>query len=270
MPDDAAVADNPVVDEDLSSPSFSEAYEKASSTLQSSKTEEGETQPEVEAPKEPAQEEKKETPLDQFDPEKLPPELKPLYKNLMKGFTQGRQKDREEIVQLKKEIEAFKEVNNPKIPTKPLTLEEQVDKLVKEKVTEEKVDSFRNQALSDFDSMDVRLTRPTEDKPNEKYDKIMDSVIGAQLDELLQEHIEKNGSELGFDYKSKGKNLISDWDKYIQSRVDDFLGKQREIAKKGERSFEKMNPKASTSNTTPSGSMSLEQAVSAAIRKHHS
>jgi NADH:ubiquinone oxidoreductase subunit len=267
MPDDSAVADNPVVEDNLAGPSFEEAYSKASSTLPS-KTEEEAPQPEAEAPKEPVLEEKKETPLDQFDPEKLPPELKGVYKNLMKGFTQGRQKDREELNQLREELSALKAPPSNE-PQKPLTLEEQVDQLVEKKVTQGKLASYRDQALEDYNSLDPRLSLPTDEKPNDKYDEVMDHYVGAKMDVLLQEHIDKNGSELGFDHKSHGKQAIAEWEQYLQKNVDAYLAKQRDMAKKGERSFEKTNPKATATATRPSGSMSLEAAVNAAMRKHN-
>jgi polyhydroxyalkanoate synthesis regulator phasin len=272
--DDSAVASNPIEESDLGSSTFEDAYSKAtSSTLPSSKEEdtpiEGEVQLDAEAEK-PAQEDDKKTPLDEFDPEKLPPELKGVYKNLMKGFTQGRQKDREELNALREELSSLKsQAPAPEVPAKPMTLEEKVDQLVEQKVTQGKLTAFREQALADYDGIDPRLTQPTDDKPNDQYDKLMDHQVGAELDVLLQEHIDKTGSELGFDYKTHAKRLVAEWDGYVQKKVDAFLSKQRDMAKKGERSFEKTNPKTSATSTKPSGAMSLEQAVNAAYRKHH-
>jgi hypothetical protein len=266
---DADITSNPVEETDLSSPTFEEAFNKASGTLPSSTEKEEESpQPAEEAPKEePEPEEKPETPLNQFDPDKLPPELQQVYKNLMKGFTQGRQKDREELNQLREELKSLK-AQAPEEEPKNLTPEEYIDKLVKDKVNEQKLEAFRDTALQEYDSLDPRLSKPTDAKENDQYDRLMDKAIGAELDELLQEHINVNGSELGFDYKSHGKRLVAEWDQYLQRTRDAFLSKQREIAKKQERSFQKANPKSSQTPTKPSGSMSLEQAVNAAWSKH--
>lgn len=278
---DADIASNPVDETNLSSPTFEEAFSKASGTLSSTDTEkESEpTQAEPEAPEqEPEQQETKEADFDQFDPEKLPEELKPVYENLKtsyekkmkdldKGFTQGRQKDREELNQLKQEVAELRKAREEGQPQQQETPEEYIDRIVKSKVTEEKLEAFRDQALNDFNSLDPRLTQPTDEKPNDKYDQKMDAVIAAELDRLLQEHIDTNGTELGFDYKSHGERLVAEWDSYIKNQVDAFLAKQREVAKKTERVFQKSNPKSSTSSAKPSSNMTLEQAVQAAYRK---
>lgn len=267
---DADVASNPVDEADLANPTFEEAYDKASSSLKDKEEKEPQAEPEAKVEEKsetkPEQQEE-ETPLDKFDPEKLPDELKPLYKNLMKGFTQGRQKDREELNTLREELKALQTKDettvNPE-ETKNLTPEEYIDKVVKEKVTQEKVSSFREQALNDYDSLDPRLHKAED---NQDYDSIMDSAIGSQLDKLLEEHVQENGSELGFDYKSHAKDLIGKWDGYVKKQIDSYLGKQREMAKKQERSFTRSNPKGGTAVTKPSGNMSLEQAISAAIKR---
>jgi hypothetical protein len=272
---DADIASNPVDETSLASPTFSEAFDKASSTLQSRQTEPEEPpQPEPVAPKEEPAQEEKPAPPEPFDPEKLPPELKPLYfemkKNMDKGFTQGRQKDRAELNALRKELESLKSGRAETQQQKKLTPEEFIDQTVEQKVREKRVESFRDQALSEYNSLDPRLTQSTDEKPNEKYDPIMDKAIGTQLDQLLQDHLDAGEEEWKFDYKAHGKRLVAEWDAYLQKHTDGYLAKQRDIAKKQERTFQKSNPQASAASTKPSGAMSLEQAVNAAYRKHQS
>lgn len=277
---DADIASNPVEDAELSSPTFEQAYEKAS-TLQSKAVEEKEVNTQdsqVDQETDMGTQENESTDFDELDPEKLPPELKSHYESLKasferkmkdvdKGFTQGRQKDREELNQLKKEIQELKQARETNTPQKQESPEEYIDRIVRSKVTEQKLESFRDQALKDYNELDPRLNKTQEGEENGQYDGLMDATVGAQLDQLLEQHIEETGSELGFDYKSHGKRLVAEWDQYIKKQVDGFLSKQREVAKKQERVFQKTNPKASTSSTKPSGSMTLEQAIEAAFRK---
>lgn len=257
-------------------PTIEEAVQMASEKVEGTT----EAKPEVETPEEgqaevtdeaneeaqetPSEESQEDTPLDKFDISKLSPELQKVYKDMQKGFTQGRQKDRAEVNQLQKELTDLKKQLNPEPDWASLTPEQQVEKLAEQKVMEAKLNDFREQAVKDYNSLDKRLDST---EGNEKYDPMMDTAIATQLDKLLDEHVEKNGNELGFDYKSHAQDLIKQWDTYVQSKIDRFMEKQREMAKKSESKMSKASPKGTQSSSKPSGSMSLEQAIEAAYSK---
>ncbi len=211
----------------------------------------------------------KETPLDALSPDSYPPELRGAFeqmkKNFDKGFTQGRQKDREEITILRKELEELKaSVSTQEAVEEQLTPEEYVDRLVDQKVTAKKIEDFRDTALKEYNEIDPRLNNS---EGNESYDQIMDSVIGAQMDKLLDEHVQQNGSELGFDYKTHGKELVKQWDEYLRTHFEKKIKTQREIATKKSTGLRQLNPRGTTSEVKPSGAMSIESAVEAAWSK---
>jgi len=251
-----------------------EAMDQASSSLSTSTADdapvdttpqEEQSVPEAEVP----QDESPKTPLDEFDPEKLPQELKPLYKNLMKGFTQGRQKDREEVNQLRQQLEELKRPVVHDSPERQQDLDPvaAMEKIAEQKVLQAKVNDFRTQAIQDYESLDERLKKPAEDAVESSYDPYLDAFLGAQLDSLLEKHIEKQGNELGFDYKSEGKRLISEWDQYIQKNTEKYLAKQREMAKNKNQVITKSNPRGIKTDIKPNTAMSLEQAMDAAWKK---
>lgn len=260
MPDE--VVDTPTT--------ISEAVENASAKITSeevvedSQPSEAEQVPEETTPEETQSEEEKETPLDAIDPKSLPPKLQKVYKDLQKGFTQGRQKDREEVQLLKQQLEDLKAQLNPQQPEENLSPEEYVDRLVEQKVTAKKIEDFRDTALKEYNEIDPRLDNS---EGNESYDQIMDSVIGAQMDKLLDDHVQQNGSELGFDYKTHGKELVKQWDEYLRTHFEKKIKTQREIATKKSTGLRQLNPRGTTSEVKPSGAMSIESAVEAAWSK---
>lgn len=266
------------MEEITESPTIEEAVEQASNSLTSSSTENAQpvetedSQTEnTETQEQPTKEVQEETPVDSLiDPETLPKELKPIYeqmkRNMDKGFTQGRQKDREQINQLQKELAQLKQQAQPD-PQKvweTLTPEQKIEQLANQKVLEAKLNDFRDQALKDYNTLDKRLDNS---EGNEAYDKTMDTAISTQLDKLLEDHVAIHGNELGFDYQTHAKELIQEWDNYIKTNTDRFLAKQRELAKKNESKTMKSNPKSSNANVQPNSTMSLEDAVSAAFNK---
>lgn len=262
-------------------PTLSEAMEMASSSLSSKQEEtqqpEGET-PEVvteeapataEATEETAESEaevEEKTPLDQFDPEKLPPELKPLYKNLMKGFTQGRQKDREELTKLRQELEQLRTSKTPSEQEKTLTPEEYIAKVAQETVTNTRIADYKAQALADYNNADPRL-QMIDGEPGEQYDEVVDMYVSTELNRELEKYVQENGSELGFNHKELTKKYLDKWDQKVQAEVEKYIANQKKLAKKAEVSSGRFNPKSSSASVKPSGNMTLEQAMQAALAK---
>jgi len=247
-------------------PTIQEAMEKASSTLQESEeTQQPEVEPEateeVQTESETTETEVEDTPLDKFDPDKLSDELKPVYKNLMKGFTQGRQKDREEITLLRQELDALKQ-QAPTEPTKPLTPEEYIQQVAEQTITQKRVEDYKATALADYDNADPRLKLD-----GEQYDEVVDMYVATELNRELEKYVTENGSELGFPHRELTKKYLNKWDQKVQKEVENYLANQKKLAKKAELSSGRFNPKSSSASVKPSGSMTLEQAMQAAIAK---
>lgn len=249
---------------------ITEAMEKASSTLQESEeaqqpeaepeaTEEVQTEPEA------TEAEVEDTPLDKFDPESLPAELKPLYKNLMKGFTQGRQKDREELNQLRQELDGLKQ-QAPTEPTKPLTPEEYIQQVAEQTITQKRVEDYKAQAIADYNNADPRLTM-VDGQPGEQYDDVVDMYVATELNRELEKFVTEHGSELGFPHRELTKKFLDKWDQKVQTEVERYLANQKKLAKKAELSSGRFNPKSSSASVKPSGNMTIEQAMNAALAK---
>lgn len=247
-------------------PTLSEALEQASSTLKESEdTQQIEAEPEVteEAQAEPeaTEAESEDTPLDQFDPEKLPDELKPLYKNLMKGFTQGRQKDREELNQLRQELDGLRQ-QAPQEPSKPLSPEEYIQQVTEQTITQKRVEDYKAQALADYNNADPRLNLE-----GEQYDDVVDMYVATELNRELEKYVTEHGSELGFPHRELAKKYVQKWDQKVQNEVEKYLANQKKLAKKAELSSGRFNPKSSAASVKPSGNMTIEQAMQAALAK---
>jgi len=251
-------------------PTLSEAMEMASSSLQSTEeTQEPTAEETTPAEAEPVETEattQEETPLDQFDPEKLPAELKPLYKNLMKGFTQGRQKDREELTQLRQELEQLRSSKvEPEVPAN-LSPEEYIRKVAEDTVTQTRVNDYKSTALADYNNADPRLTM-INGEPGEQYDEVVDMYVSTELNRELEKYVKENGSELGFNHKELTKQYLDKWDQKVKAEVEKYMANQKKVAKKAELSSGRFNPKSSSASVKPSGNMTLEQAMQAALAK---
>lgn len=247
-------------------PTLEEATQMASSSLQESEEAQEptaeETTPEESESVETEAESQEETPLDQFDPEKLPAELKPLYKNLMKGFTQGRQKDREELTQLRQELEELRSSKvEPEVPAN-LTPEEYIQKVAEDTVTQTRVNDYKKTALADYNNADPRLNLE-----GEQYDEVVDMYVSTELNRELEKHVKENGSELGFNHKELTKKYLGKWDQKVKAEVEKYMANQKKVAKKAELSSGRFNPKSSSASVKPSGNMTLEQAMQAALAK---
>lgn len=248
------------------------------STLKEESTSE---EPTVEAPPKEDKVETQETELEQIDPEKLPPELKGVYKNLMKGFTQGRQKDaearkaseerarqlEERLAKIESQSTSEPKEEAPKFNTQVEYLEYLAREKAKEALHEEKVSSYREQALVDYEGSDERLKRPSEGKENPSYDEWMDVSVSGRLDELLAEYVTKNGSELGFDHKGETKRLIKEWDDNVERRIKSYIEKQNQLIKGKADASKAKNPKTSQGKSEPVKPTSLSEAMEMAREK---
>jgi hypothetical protein len=270
--------------------SIKEAVEQATSTLNKEATEEstpevveekaddveqsteGDTPEETQEPKAESKDDKpvdEETDFEHIDPKTLPKELQGVYKNLLKGFTQGRQKDSERAKRAEEELAKAKvETNKPTEEMPKFNTPEEyyayvAEKTAKETIKNERVSAYRDEASKEYPKLDPRL----DDKNIDTYDKVFDQVVGAELDVRLGKYIQEKGTELGFDYKAEFKSIKEDWDDYVNGSVKKYIQKQSELAKQNESKLRKATPKTSTGQVVPSGIKSVGDAIRAAQEK---
>lgn len=274
--------------------SIKEAAEQATSTLNKEATEEatpevaevevdgteeaeaetveGDTPEETEEPKAETKENKTddaETDFEHIDPKTLPKELQAVYKNLLKGFTKGRQKDSERAKKAEEELERLRaESKKPEEVPQFKTKEEYWtyigEQKAREAIKQEKEKEYEDKARADYPKLDPRLDDSEENVAAGVYDKKFDQAVGAELDTQLAEHIRKTGSQVGFDYKSAFENFKAEWDEYVTGNVKKYISKQGEIAKKSEQKLRKAAPKTTPGQVAPSGIHSVRDAMNAA------
>lgn len=268
--------------------SIRDAAEEAVSTLSSTESKEApveevkseptvETEQSTEAPT--TETETKEETFTNIDPKTLAPELQETYRNLQRGYTQARQKETAELKELRAKIAELEERSNYE-PTQDqnqkdlsqLTPEEFVEHIrqeaarqANEAVLNDRKELFRKEAVNVYNSIDPRLNI---DDPVE-YDELMDNYVGSRLDKALEEHLTEGGDEFSFDYKAKAQELIKSWDDYLDRQNKRFIAKQNEIAKNNASKTAPRNPNRSVGSTRPSGTMSIREAIEAALAKQN-
>lgn len=276
----------------MSSLSISEAIEQASSTLSNEgvkdtipevvETEAAEVvkEDEIKTPT-PETTQVKETEKEEegsftdIDPKTLPPELKSVYDNLNKGYTQARQKEKAEFKKLKEELEQLKTKPKETPVEQELTSEEilnmtpeqfiehmsnQAAKKAEMVANEAREKSFTESAQAEYNNLDDRLNIDNE----VTYDPKMDKFISGELDRQLEKFAEEKGTIVGFDYKSAGKKLIEEWDQYMDTSFKKYIARQNQIAKSSAEKFAPKNPGNKPGSSKPAGSMSLKDAIFAA------
>lgn len=207
-----------------------------------------------------------EEPFSNIKPDELPEELKGVYKSLQADYTRKTQeaaKIRKEsetrIAELEKKLEELSKPSQPQDEIK--TPEDQLRSFVKGELEAEKVTSFRNQAIQDYEGADPRLKLGSD-----TYDKPTDLFVGQEMDERLAEHIKAGKPEYTFDHQSALKEVLSNWDEYVQSKNKDFLEKQSKIAKDKTSRVNKQNPQGSNLSGRPK-KVSLDEAIALAQQK---
>lgn len=212
-------------------------------------------------------EEKSES-FSKVNPDELPDELKGVYKSLQADYTRKTQdiaKQRKETEQRVKDLESkLAELEKPSKQQEepPKTPEEQLKGFIKEEIKSEgeavKVAEFRERAIKDYEATDDRLKLNSE-----TYDKPTDLFVGQEMDTKLAEHIKSGEPEYTFDYKSALKDVLAEWDTYVQNKQKDFLEKQSKKAKEKTNQSNRQNPKGKSGAGRPKR-VSLDEAIALA------
>lgn len=225
---------------------------------------------EVEEPKEKPKAEDKSESFSKLNPEELPDELKGVYKSLQADYTRKTQEladkrkatDRRveelesQIADLKKKPEGKKDQQSPEDKLKSY-----ISDTVKSEQEAAKIAGFRETAIRDYEQADDRLKLGTD-----TYDEATDLYVGQKMDSKLAEHMKDGEPEYTFDYKAALKDVLSDWDTYVQTRQKAYLEEQTKKAKAEAEKVSKQNPKGNQQPGRPK-KMTLDEAVALAQQK---
>lgn len=212
--------------------------------------------------------------------DEIPEALKPIQKSLQADYT----KKMQELAEMRKEAEegkqtaeqikaenerirnlvaraqqgdqyAWMELNRLQQP-QPESEEERINRLI----TQREEEKFYESARAEYPVLDPRVKESSPD-----YDPQLDIWLRAKLSDLLDSHNNKEGTIVGFDYKSEAKSLIAQWDKYLSDRNKAYLEKQNKVAKEKSKETVKQAPKTTAGDTSPNKKMSLDEAVEQAL-----
>lgn len=202
----------------------------------------------------------------------LPEQLKGTYKSLQADYTRKRQKETSEIKELRAEVERLRqygvETKNPTLrqplPPSPINpIEQMIDRKIEAQKIEEayqKEVAYVEGAQKEFVALDERLNS---ELPS--YDPYMAHAIEHSLATLRGEYEQKNGTVIGFDFIGQAKQLIEGWGKYLENINKGFVARQNEIARSSAQKSQVQNPKKTPADAKKSGSMTIEEAMEAAL-----
>lgn len=197
------------------------------------------------------------TAFEQIDPSTLPPELQATYKNLMKGFTQGRQKDRSEVERLIKENEQLRH-GQTEGQEQPMTIEE----LVEQKLEARELQTYATTAQEGFSKIDPRL-----DHSDPSYSEMVHLFVGTKADQALDEYLEAGNKISTFDYQTVAKTALKAFDQMVDAEVGKRLVGEKKRAQETLAKTRRLSAPSSSANTEPNQHMSLDDALEQAVRQ---
>lgn len=223
------------------------------------------------------------------DPNSLPEEVKPVYKSLLADYTRKRQQEAEQVRTMQAENEQLKQQlaeaqqggqgrpqGNPGQVQIDLTPEQIGDMTLPEytqyvigkalettQATQQtrEVQNFEQEAVTGFLSMDARLNPDVESS----YDPKFATFVGNAVDQDYEEHIQKTGSPVGFDYKGSAQKHIQEWDDWVNSIKKESVQKTSKESKAKANRHRKSSPPTSKARSKKSGKMDLGGAIDAAF-----
>ena len=244
-----------------------------------------------EAPKEPTPEQKEalEESFTHVDPNTLPEELKPLYKSLMKDYTQKRQTESERVREMERrlaeqeeQIARFNQTQHQQPSQEEsqysteelanMSMEEytqfllnqaksQIKGEIQQDVHTEQIENFNRQAQAEFVNMDARLNP---DMPSQ-HEPRMTAWVSSQLDADYATYVEQHGTPIGFDYRNKATQYISEWDNWIDSVTKQRIKQTTEQSKKNAEQHRRMAPPKTGAKSRTTDAMDLSDAIGAAL-----
>ena len=200
---------------------------------------------------------------------KTPEELEEIYKNWQRAYTKKRQAEKAELEEYRKRLEELEKQQTGKFKQlteeefSRLSPEEQVQ-YIRQQVEQEKQIEQENAYIEaqekTFYSLDPRLN---EDSPD--YDPVFANFVNSRLSEERDKFEAVGKSIIEFDFIGKAKDIIKDFENYLQSRTQKYLQKQKKIARTRSEDFAKQSPQTVKGKAKPK-SLDLDEALEAAMQ----
>lgn len=193
-------------------------------------------------------------------------ELMQVKKNWESAYTKKRQAEREEIAELKRQLEEkevkSKEKSKETKPLDQMTHQEYaqyVADMAKAEVKVAEDNAYIEAQEKSFYEADSRLNQD-----NPEYDSDLHDLVAMRLSNEREAHEAEGKPIKSFDFIGRTKALITAYDKRIKSIKQNYLQKQSKIARTKTEDFAKDSPKTSGAKTKKK-SMSLDEALDAAM-----
>lgn len=226
-----------------------------------------------------------------------PEQLDEIYEGYNKKYTQRRQKEREEIREYQHklaEYEAKKEqpVQQTQIEASDLqqageeakkqvelgnlSLEDYTNYMREifredaKRIAEEtygniskteKHESYSNQMLEGFNSLDDRFNDKYVNPESPEYSEVNKNLyeyVAGRMATLLDEYIAENGSSVGFDWKTPADETIKQFDSLVDAQIRARAKTQTISAQSKANQFSKTTPKGTTNRSVSAEPESLD------------
>lgn len=234
-----------------------------------------------------------------------PEQLEEIYEGYNKKYTQRRQKEREEIREYQRklaEYEAKKEqpvakqtqIEAPdlqqageeakkQVQLGNLSLEDYTNymrELFREdakRIAEEtygniskteKHESYSNQMLEGFNSLDDRFNDKYVNPESPEYSEVNKNLyeyVAGRMATLLDAYIAENGSSVGFDWKTPAEATIKQFDSLVDAQIRARAKTQTISAQSKANQFSKTTPKGTTNRSVSATPESLDDLLKKSI-----
>jgi len=203
-----------------------------------------------------------------IDPKSLPPELQAMHKSLLRDYT----KKTQSLAQQRKEYEHWKsQVAQPQNEEAPQNIPSDINSQEPEDYIASRVNellSQREQETQDANeqqyleraAIEVRIQDERLNPESPAYDSYMHSVVGTELDRALDEYTQENGTAIGFDYVENAKNLIGQYEEYLDKRAQELSKQKTRKAFESVKRVAPLGASSSPASSKPVGGMSLDEA----------
>jgi len=192
-------------------------------------------------------------------------ELMEVKKNWERAYTTKRQTEREEMAELKRQLEDKEVKPKAKADEKPLDqmnpqeYAQHVAEMAKAEVAVAGDNAYIEAQEKSFYEADPRLN-----KDNPTYDGDLHDLVAMRLSNEREVHETEGKPIKSFDFVGRTTELIEAYDKRIKSIKQNYLQKQSKIARTKTEDFAKDSPKTSGAKTKQK-KMNLDEALDAAM-----
>ena len=269
---------------DDNTPTLDEAFEQASSTLKTEEQEETtepqkseevteEETPEEEESTQPDGDEEKEEATEEEESEEtftekklsfneLPDDLKPIYKDWQKQYTQKRQSEKAYIKELEEKLAKAETTEQPK---------QDQDRSVPQGLTPKQLDEYldireQNSYIATQEKQFIDLDdRLSEDSP--EYDNWLYNGVVGELTKARESYESKNKTILGFDFVKEAKSLIKNYDEKLLKKGGEVIKEKTAMTRQVLERSKKENPRAKSLEGKTSKPMDIDSSIEAAFNK---